>query len=184
MVLSNAGRLLTNTNTEEPNKREIYYKLDSDTNAILVLHLIRKNKQYAEENFKRNPASIDSETMLPNKSLIKAASIDEIKKYDVVLCITSMASSPRLLDAIVNNIHQLMTAQYGMNTEPVSLNIAILIGDHMQLRPIAMCKQAAYLELDFFERYCKPPVKFVQVRESYILVSILQCHEVAFINIK
>lgn len=209
-MLYNTGRLLRHTNTEGPcivrfygasveqkafsmpgkvfsEKRGMEYKPDTDMNAISVHHLIRKNKQYAkdilkyEEHFKRNPAGIDSESMLRYKALIKAATIDEIKKHDVILCTTSMASSPRLLDAIVNNIHQLIIDECGMCTEPecISSIIAtrpkqiILIGDHMQLRPIVMCKQAADLGLDksLFERYCKPPVKFVQLREQYRMVS-------------
>lgn len=136
-LLTNTGRLLKHTNSEGPDivrfygssveqtafnipgrlfseQREMDYKPDIDMNTISVHQLIRKNEQYAndilrfEETFKTNPAGIDSESMLRYRAVIKEATIDEIKKHDVILCTTSMATSPRLLEAIVHNVHQLI----------------------------------------------------------------------------
>lgn len=53
----------------------------------------------------------------------------------------------------------------------------VLIGDHKQLRPIIMCKEAGELGLNtsLFERYahtqCQTNVQFVMLKEQYRMVS-------------
>jgi regulator of nonsense transcripts 1 len=55
----------------------------------------------------------------------------------------------------------------------------VLIGDHMQLRPIIMCKQAAELGLDksLFERYYKTG-KVVQLDMQYRMVRMFTLIEI------
>lgn len=167
------------------------YKPDPDMDEISVHHLVRQHGDYSEEirkaeaRFKQHPHCIDSKTLLHYRDMLRNATIDEIKKHDVILCTLSMATSPKLLEAIGKDISQLVIDESGMCTEPESIaaiiatrpNQVTLIGDHMQLRPIVMSKHAADLGLQrsLFERYSGLLQKshFVQLDRQYRMVSCL-----------
>ena len=168
------------------------YKPDPDMNDIAVHCLIRTSGAHAkeilkyEDDFKRNHANVTDNKVKEYKKLLRIATIEELSKHDVIFCTTSMATSPRLLNAVQNNVFQLIIDECGMCTEPecISSIIAtkpkqvVLIGDHMQLRPIIMCRQAEELGLDksLFERYYKTG-KVVQLDMQYRMVRMFSLIE-------
>ncbi|XP_063405038.1 3'-5' exoribonuclease HELZ2-like [Mytilus trossulus] len=158
------------------------YKPDEAMNNISLHYLIRTTGQYAreisayEENFKRKASNITLTKVKEYKKLLSTATEEELSKHDVIFCTTSMVTSPRLIKATRDNVSQLIVDECGMCTEPECMATIIaskpeqvvLIGDHKQLRPIVMCKQAADLGLErsLFERYSKT-ARFVQLNMQY-----------------
>ncbi|XP_053391000.1 helicase with zinc finger domain 2-like isoform X2 [Mercenaria mercenaria] len=150
---------------------------------VALHHLIRKDgRKYAkqikelDQLFKDNaykPMPIEVKKYV---HLVREASIDEIRKYDVILCTTAVGSNPKVLQA--TDVHQVIVDEAGMCTEPQCLvpiiatkaEQVVLIGDHKQLKPIIMCKEASLLGLEtsLFERYanCKH-VAFTMLEEQY-----------------
>ncbi|XP_045159228.1 helicase with zinc finger domain 2-like isoform X2 [Mercenaria mercenaria] len=155
---------------------------------VALHHLIRqKGKKYAEEInaydklFKANNYEPMPEKVAAYVRIVREASIDEIRKHDVILCTTAVGSNPKVLKA--TSVHQVIVDEAGMCPEPQCLvpiiatkaEQVVLIGDHKQLRPIIMCKEAGLLGLEtsLFERYAVTNtkhinnVKFTMLEEQY-----------------
>ncbi|XP_060566279.1 helicase with zinc finger domain 2-like isoform X2 [Ruditapes philippinarum] len=155
---------------------------------VALHHLIRqKGKKYAEEINAYDKLFKDNNYMpMPEKvsayvRIVREASIDEIRKHDVILCTTAVGSNPKVLKA--SNVHQVIVDEAGMCPEPQCLvpiiateaEQVVLIGDHKQLRPIIMCREAGLLgmEMSLFERYAVTNtkhinnVKFTMLEQQY-----------------
>ncbi|KAH3699068.1 hypothetical protein DPMN_074022 [Dreissena polymorpha] len=161
-------------------------KPDAILKSVTLHHLIReKGKKYAEEIkamdqfFKKNNYAPMPKEVSRYVHLIREASIDEIRKHDVILCTTAVGSNPKVLEA--TSVHQVIVDEAGMCPEPQCLvpiiatkaEQVVLIGDHKQLRPIIMCREAGQLgmETSLFERYANSSsacnVQFVMLNEQY-----------------
>ncbi|XP_062578588.1 helicase with zinc finger domain 2-like isoform X2 [Saccostrea cucullata] len=135
-------------------------------------HIIRKEgktyaaeiKQY-DEKFKTNAKKINFQEIKEYKRLIAQAVKEELPKYDVILCTTSVATSASLLAPAKGSIFQVLIDEAGMCTEPECMAVivatkakqVVLIGDHKQLQPVVICEEAAELGLrkSLFERYAE-----------------------------
>ncbi|KAK3600373.1 hypothetical protein CHS0354_015990 [Potamilus streckersoni] len=143
-------------------------KAADDLTDISLHHLIRKKrKPYAEDinafdkRFKLPDYIPDHKEVQKYVHLLRVATIEELKKHDVILCTTAVASNAKLLEG--TDIYQIMIDEAAMCPEPQCLvpiiatkaEQVVLIGDHKQLQPIIMCKEAAELGLEksLFERY-------------------------------
>ena len=80
-------------------------KADDELQSVALHHLIRqKGKPYAEEinsfdkQFKQTNYAPDIEKVRRYLRVIREASIAEIKKHEVILCTTAVASNPKLRD--------------------------------------------------------------------------------------
>ncbi|XP_052254570.1 helicase with zinc finger domain 2-like [Dreissena polymorpha] len=161
-------------------------KADERLKSVTLHHLIReKGKPYAEEIkamdrfFKKTNYAPMPEQARKYVHLIREACIDEIRKHDVILCTTAVGSNPKVLEA--TSVHQVIVDEAGMCPEPQCLvpiiatkaEQVVLIGDHKQLRPIIMCREAGQLgmETSLFERYATSSsscnVQFVMLNEQY-----------------
>ncbi|XP_060554261.1 helicase with zinc finger domain 2-like, partial [Ruditapes philippinarum] len=172
---------LSKTSTRNQKTSPILY-------PVALHHLIRqKGKKYAEEInaydklFKANNYMPMPEKVAAYVRVVREASIDEIRKHDVILCTTAVGSNPKMLKAL--NVHQVIVDEAGMCTEPQCLvpiiatkaEQVVLIGDHKQLRPIIMCREAGLLgmEMSLFERYAVTNtkqfnnVKFTMLEQQY-----------------
>ncbi|XP_053394348.1 helicase with zinc finger domain 2-like [Mercenaria mercenaria] len=153
---------------------------------VALHHLIRqKGKKHAEEINKMDKMFKDTKyAPMPQQvkkyvHLVREASIDEIRKHDVILCTTAVGSNPKVLSAA--SVYQVIVDEAGMCPEPQCLvpiiatkaEQVVLIGDHKQLRPIVMCKEAASLGLEtsLFERYAMTKssknVRFTMLEHQY-----------------
>jgi len=160
---------------------------DHELKEVALHHLIRKKgKKHAEEitaldaKFKANGYKPDPKVS-HYVHMIRQASIDEIRKHDVILCTTAVGSNPKVLEA--TSVYQVIVDEAGMCPEPQCLvpiiatkaEQVVLIGDHKQLRPIIMCKEAARLglEVSLFERYAltTSTVEFTMLDQQYRMVS-------------
>ncbi|XP_052774255.1 helicase with zinc finger domain 2-like isoform X2 [Mya arenaria] len=159
---------------------------DPDLKSVALHNLIReKGKPYAEEikaldkyfastNYAPDPVKVPKYV-----HLIREASIAEIRSHDVILCTTAVGSNPKVLEA--TQVHQVIVDEAGMCPEPQCLvpviatkaEQVVLIGDHKQLRPIIMCREAGELGLatSLFERYATTSnaknVQFTMLNEQY-----------------
>lgn len=163
------------------------YKPNEAMNNISLHYLIRTTGPYAseisafEERFKRQSSNITLTRVQEYRELLNKATEEELSKHNVIFCTTSMVTSPRLVKATRNNVAQLIVDECGMCTEPECMasiiaakpEQVVLIGDHKQLRPIVMCRQAADLGLErsMFERYSKT-ARFVQLNMQYRMVRL------------
>ena len=88
-------------------KRSTYEGLhENEMKQVALHHLIRDPKNQGEnarqilaldDKFQRDrPEKISDKDIARYKDLIKRASIDELKKYDVILCCCSVSASPRI----------------------------------------------------------------------------------------
>ncbi|KAK3089370.1 hypothetical protein FSP39_003088 [Pinctada imbricata] len=126
----------------------------------------KKKKFFTEMCNKRSgkKVSILQDIRAYNK-LITKATIKELQNFDVIFCTTSVATSPRCLQAVHGRVSQLIIDECGMCTETESMATIIatkpkqvvLIGDHKQLQPFVTCREAGDLGLEksLFERYAK-----------------------------
>ncbi|KAK3577503.1 hypothetical protein CHS0354_026457 [Potamilus streckersoni] len=147
-----------------------YLKSDENLHDITVHHLIRKIGKPFAEQIREFDRRFRNENYIPHfeevskyMSLISKATVEELQQYEVIMCTTGVATSPKLLKG--TNIYQLIIDEAGMCTEPhcmapiIANNVkqVILIGDHKQLRPIIKCKSAATLGMSksLFERYAE-----------------------------
>lgn len=144
---------------------------DESLRDVSLHQIIRKpGNQYAEKltDFDRKFKSeekIEFREVKEYKKFIAKAVREEIQKYDVILCTTSVATSSRLLSATGRSIYQLLIDEAGMCTEPESVATivatqakqVVLIGDHKQLQPVVLCHEAENLGLQrsLFERYAE-----------------------------
>ena len=104
--------------------------------------------------------------------------MDELRKYDVILCTCAASASSRL--TIGANISQIVIDEGGMCMEPECLvplvafedtNQVVLIGDHKQLQPIVFNTVAKNLGLEksLFERYKN---RALMLTEQYRMVRV------------
>jgi len=121
--------------------------------------------QYFDQLFRMNedtPENVTDDQLKEYRQVIKKASIEELKGYDIVLCTCSGSSSKRLVQG--TNIAQIIIDECAMCMEPEALiplvafssaEKIVLIGDHKQLKPIVINRDAKNLGLDrsLFERY-------------------------------
>lgn len=84
---------------------------DPDLKSVSLHYLIRqKGKKYAEEInardkfFKENDYEPMPELVKEYVHIIREASIEEIRKYDVILCTTAVGANPKVLEA--TNVYQ------------------------------------------------------------------------------
>ncbi|KAL4236479.1 helicase [Mactra antiquata] len=166
-------------------------KTNSIIQPVALHYLIRKKgKKHAEEInaldklFKANQYQSMPDEVRKYVHLVREASIDEIRKYDIILCTTAVGSNPKVLEA--TNVQQVIVDEAGMCPEPECLvpiiatnpEQVVLIGDHKQLRPIILCKEALLfgLETSLFERYATlnesetnstSTVKFTMLTKQY-----------------
>ncbi|KAK3609928.1 hypothetical protein CHS0354_036697 [Potamilus streckersoni] len=143
-------------------------KAAEDIADISLHHLIRKTgKTYAEEitaydrKFKQQGYIPNYKEVQAYIHLLKLATVVELKRHDVILCTTAVASNAKLLEG--TDIYQIIIDEAAMCPEPQCLvpiiatkaEQVVLIGDHKQLQPIIMCREAAELGLEksMFERH-------------------------------
>ena len=115
------------------------------------------------KNNSKTPENVDQEKIDEYKKLITDASMDEIAKYDIILCTCSVSASNRIVRAA--NITQVVVDECAMCMEPEVLiplvcfkpKQIVLVGDHRQLRPIILCSKARRLgmERSLFERWAE-----------------------------
>jgi len=110
----------------------------------------------------RTPENVTDDQLEKYRKLILDASVEELKNYDIVLCTCSASSSKRVKRG--TNIAQIIIDECAMCMEPEALiplvnyssaEQVVLIGDHKQLQPIVINRDAKNLGLDrsLFERY-------------------------------
>lgn len=146
------------------------FKVDRQLQCVAVHHMIREShRPFAEqilkydELFNRNSNRVEPKSIKKYTKLVTAASVDMIKEQDIIFCTTSMATSIKLVAGAGDNIFQCIIDEAGMCTEPESIATIIatkakqvvLIGDHKQLQPITLCRDARKLGLgtSLFQRY-------------------------------
>ncbi|XP_069126262.1 3'-5' exoribonuclease HELZ2-like isoform X4 [Argopecten irradians] len=157
-----------------------------DKNVVLH-HVIREpGKPYAAElkefdkKFHDNSRAASIEDIDKYQEILSKATREEIKNYDVILCTTSMAGNPKLLKATKDRVYQCIIDECGMCTEPECMvppiatraEQVVLIGDHKQLQPIILCREAADLGLEtsLFERYAKLGKKKQNLNMKYTML--------------
>ena len=110
-----------------------------------------------------------SKTFTDKKKVYDSAVRDaveiELKECDVIFCTVSMCTNPILLEICRGKVFQIIIDEAAMCTEPESIAAVIatdakhvvLIGDHKQLRPVIMTREASKLGMrqSLFERYAK-----------------------------
>ncbi|XP_045158491.2 LOW QUALITY PROTEIN: helicase with zinc finger domain 2-like [Mercenaria mercenaria] len=172
------------------------YKMPTGLRPVTLHHLIRQEgKPYAEkikafdEQFKLSNYMFKPELgktweefhseVLKYIQVLKTASAEEIREHDVILCTTAVGSNTNVINR--NIVQQIIIDEAGMCSEPQCLapiiaseaKQVVLIGDHKQLRPTVICKEAASLGLDksLFERYaetkCARNVQITMLQEQY-----------------
>ncbi|KAJ8305756.1 hypothetical protein KUTeg_016301, partial [Tegillarca granosa] len=176
---STSSKTLRNFNIDE--------KLKSEG---LILHwaIRESNKPYADElklfdaNFKqffsrKKKNVITMAKLNAYKNLLVKAKREELQKYDVIFCTTSVAASPNFLKAMKNKVCQCIIDESAMCADPETLvpmigtqaTQVVLIGDHKQLRPVVRCRIAAELGLEksLFERYAEMDKHIVMLCLQY-----------------
>ena len=158
---------------------------------VALHHLIReKHNKFSSRirNFDRlfanntkTPENVEQEKIDEYKKLIIDASMDEIAKYDIILCTCSVSASNRIVRAA--NITQVIIDECAMCMEPEVLiplvhfkpKQIVLVGDHRQLRPIVLCSKARRLgmERSLFERWAELIRQQYRDRQSKQLLVML-----------
>jgi hypothetical protein len=144
-----------------------------------------------DQRFKDNldtPENVSDAEIAKYEKLVKEASVEELKNYDVIFCTCCVSSSPRIQRG--TNVAQIIIDECAMCMEPETLiplvtfrsaEKIVLIGDHKQLQPIVMNRDAKLLGLgkSLFERYAKNVTmleeQYRMVRNVYNLLSWRQC---------
>ncbi|XP_076094361.1 3'-5' exoribonuclease HELZ2-like isoform X1 [Mytilus galloprovincialis] len=126
---------------------------------------------------RRGPLKTTIEDIKEYKDIQSKATKEDLPKYDVIFCTTSLVANPKVLKATKDRVYQLIIDESGMCSEPATIvpiiatyaKQVILIGDHKQLRPIIKCKEAARLGLgtSLFERYSKVHLHKTMLKEQY-----------------
>ncbi|XP_071821610.1 3'-5' exoribonuclease HELZ2-like isoform X1 [Apostichopus japonicus] len=150
-------------------------KMDPQHRNIALHHMIRAHSaphaqaiKAIEKNFKKVPIRITKavkRTVKELKNLIKSAMIEELKNHQVILCTCNASGRAVLSRKDPLNIIQVIIDEAGMCSEPETLiplvnhnpRQVVLIGDHMQLRPIIQEPHAKKLgaENSLMEKYQK-----------------------------
>jgi hypothetical protein len=196
-VLRMYGRALECTEFPIPGKTFSKRRLNKESipdeklKDVTLHHIIREEgKTYAEEikafdeRFKSNPKVVELKEIKQYKKCVGKAIKEELPKYDVILCTTSVATNATLLDAAKGSIFQVVIDEAGMCTEPECMAVIIatnskqvvLIGDHKQLQPVVICEDAAELGLQksLFERYAEmkgSPLTFLSQQYRMVILS-------------
>ncbi|XP_052763926.1 helicase with zinc finger domain 2-like [Mya arenaria] len=140
----------------------------SGLRQVALHHIIRQDDKRFADEIKRMDKLFQNKKYTPSYQevdeylkLILNASIHEIRQYSIILCTTVVASNYAILKE--TNVYQVIIDEAGMCPEPQCLipiiatnaKQVVLIGDHKQLRPIIICKEAGELGLSksLFERY-------------------------------
>lgn len=129
---------------------------DTELKDCSLHHLIRQDgKELSgrikafDEKFKNSkPEDVTEKDIDEYKGLVHEASLKEIKKYDVILCTTSVSGNDRLLQSLEDEINQCIIDEAGMCIEPETLmpiifhnpRQTVLIGDHKQLKATVLSK--------------------------------------------
>ncbi|XP_033737774.1 helicase with zinc finger domain 2-like isoform X4 [Pecten maximus] len=155
--------------------------------GVVLHHVIRESgKTYADElrsfdrKFKAESYTASIEEIDKYQEILSKATQEELQNYDVILCTTSMAGNPKLLKATKGKVYQCIIDECGMCTEPECMvppiatraEQVVLIGDHKQLQPIILCKEAGELGLatSLFERYAKLRKKMEKLNMKYTML--------------
>ena len=142
-------------------------KCDSDYAKFALHHIVRERFpgiKAKEEEFKQweqhgkiIPSNAEQREF---QKLVTKCEINVLKKgVDIVLCTCNEASSTRITSSL--KPVYLVVDKCGMSTEPESMvpirlaNNVVLIGDHNQLQPVILNKEAKDMGLgvSLFERY-------------------------------
>jgi len=150
------------------------YKINkrSKCNHIGLHELIRvKGRPHSEEiakydrRFAQNrdtPDVITDEEIKQYELILEKASQLELTACDVIYCTAIGSAARRIIKS--TNVTRIIVDESGMCTEPETLvpivnypsvEQVVLIGDHKQLQPIVICKEAKKLGLarSMFERF-------------------------------
>jgi len=131
------------------------------------------------KNNQETPENVTDDELKEYRKLLRLASIEELKNYDIVLCTCSASSSKCVVRG--TNIAQIIIDECAMCMEPEALiplvnyssaERVVLIGDHKQLQPIIINRDAKKLGLgrSLFERYAD---KAVMLDTQYRMVCCL-----------
>jgi len=147
-------------------------KKEEHLQDISLHFLIRKpNKPYSKRILdfdhkfavnQQTPEMVTEDELKQYRKLINEANIEELKQYDIVLTTCSGSGSKRIKRG--TNVAQIIIDECAMCMEPEALvplvsfgsaEKVVLIGDHKQLQPIVMNRDAKHLGLErsLFERY-------------------------------
>lgn len=173
-----------------PRKGSSGDKPDKKLKSVAIHQIIREpGKPYSTEiaEFERqtkDKSKLKVDLVKDYTKLLLKATQEELTHYDVIFCTTAMATNTSVFKLLKNQIFQLIIDECGMCTEPECLATivstraqqVVLIGDHMQLKPIIQCQQAQRLGLEesMFESYYKDQIKgknSVQLTTQYRMVS-------------
>nr|XP_015220183.1 PREDICTED: helicase with zinc finger domain 2 [Lepisosteus oculatus]XP_015220184.1 PREDICTED: helicase with zinc finger domain 2 [Lepisosteus oculatus]XP_015220185.1 PREDICTED: helicase with zinc finger domain 2 [Lepisosteus oculatus] len=135
--------------------------------SISLHHLIRMpGKPYADQILRfdvriRSGDNLTDEEVDTHKKILNAARQQELENHDVILCTCTAASNPNFTQKL--NPRQILIDECAMATEPEALiplvahkpEKIVLLGDHMQLRPIVHSELLKRLGMkkSLFERY-------------------------------
>ncbi|GCC22642.1 hypothetical protein chiPu_0001030 [Chiloscyllium punctatum] len=142
----------------KPNLRPItlHYKIREPSNPFA-------SKIKAYDEMIQSGTIVTEEEIEEYKRLLSKARKHELRRHDVILC-TCATSSSKVLQEL--GVRQILVDESAMCTEPELLipivahkqaNQIVLLGDHMQLRPIIsneFCRRLG-METSLFERYDK-----------------------------
>ncbi|CAC5367079.1 unnamed protein product [Mytilus coruscus] len=137
--------------------------------------IIKENEKLPHEQ--RKPVNTKLQDIYEYKHLLHTATVEELDNYDVIFCTTSLAGNPRLLTATKDQVAQVIIDECGMCSEPESMvpiiathaTQVVLIGDHKQLRPIIISREASELGLEksLFERYSTDRSLMTMLEQQY-----------------
>ncbi|XP_030643380.1 helicase with zinc finger domain 2 [Chanos chanos] len=137
---------------------------------ITLHHRIRTNQNpYSsgivalDKRIQEAPNSLTDAEIEEYKKLLNKARLFELARHDVILCTCTASSAPGLTKSI--SARQILIDECAMATEPQTLvplvsykpEKVVLLGDHMQLRPIVKNDLARKMGMSksLFERYVR-----------------------------
>ncbi|XP_060082174.1 helicase with zinc finger domain 2-like [Ylistrum balloti] len=161
---------------------------DLKEKGAVLHHVIREcGKPYAEslksfdKKFENKSYTASIEEIDKYQEILSKATQEELMNYDVILCTASMAGNPKLLKATKGKVYQCIIDECGMCTEPECMvppiatraEQVVLIGDHKQLQPIILCREAGEmgLETSLFERYANLKKKSERLNMKYTMLT-------------
>ena len=155
---------------EELFGKSVEYDIKDSLHCYSLHHLVRSESSYKEKikELEDKFKALHEKGFIPiaderfeYRDWIRKAEEEVIKtgNFDIVLCTCNETSGYRFR----NNVSpiQCIIDEAAMTTEPEAIvalseaEQAVLIGDHMQLQPVVLCKEAAAngLAVSLFERY-------------------------------
>ena len=168
---------------EHVNKDKALHFLIRQPSNSFSAQIIRYDKKFKQNE--KTPEKISQDDIDKYKQLIYIASVEEIRKHDIIFCTCAISASGRIKEGA--NIAQVIVDECAMCIEPevfvplVSFKPQqiVLVGDHKQLRPIITYKKARNLGMDksLFERWAElihgkflNKNLFVMLNEQYRMV--------------